>query len=294
MLFSESKDFNPELIQALQTAAHNQWTGILRCFNESHDLGLVVFFLGKVAWAAAIGQTNNFGSLLEEFAKIPKERQKEIFQTLRELGQTKEFSRQLEESGIIERPVLRECLKRHIKSALASLLISNDLTTKKEESNLADPADLSFGLDEVLDESFLHLEGYPQSVSDTPDISAPENEGIKTSLEKLENLTGYQYSFVCDGQGTMLESHRSESIDESKINTLLRPYLNWIQLLAGGLGESNSAGFKSFILELDDGLLVAHRSTGERKLFVTGFFDETGKPGVITHKVREISQSLFQ
>ena len=297
MLVSGSEGMGQTVLHALQNAEDNAWTGVLRVLRESEQFGIAFVCEGQVAWATSKNQADNFGSFLERIGNIPKERQKEIFQSFKDLGQTKEFGILLEETGLITRSTLRECLKGHIRAAIVSLREISDVTIKAEKCELAVHKDLSFRLEEVLPDKTGSV-----PLADTPpaDFFRPNSfchglalEFREDILQSLTTLTGYQYSFICDSEAKLLASHKSDTL-ALNIEELVSPSIAWIMSSTATLMDLDMGRITSVLLEHDKGSLVAQWQNGEKDFFIAASFDKSGKPGVIKHKISEMISSILQ
>jgi hypothetical protein len=284
------------ILHALRNAEDNNWTGILRVLKNSEQLGISFMHEGRIAWATSKYQKESFGSFLEKIGNIPKERQKEIFQRFKDLGQSKEFGLLLEETGLITRSVLRDCLRSHIRAAIVSLEEISDVTIKAEAGDLDVPEDLSFRLEEVLPEN-AHCTistGTPLSGFTGPDslADAQKWENRENFLRNLTTVTGYQYSFICDFAGKLLALDKSDTFS-SNAEELVGPSIAWIMSSAVTLRDLGIGQITSVLLESDKGSLIAQWPNGANDFFIAASFDKSGKPGVIKHKISEVISSIL-
>jgi hypothetical protein len=284
------------ILHALRNAEDNKWTGILRVLKNSEQLGIAFIHEGRIAWATSKYQTESFGSFLEKIGNIPKERQKEIFQSFKYTGQSKEFGILLEETGLITRSVLRECLKGHIREAIFSLEDIRDVTINAETGDLAVPKDLSFRLEEVLPgredcktPADKPLSGFTGPGSLVHTVKWDDQGHI---LRNLTTLTGYLYSFICDAEGKLLVTDKSDALS-CNAEELVSPAITWIQSSAANLRDLGIGQITSVLLESDKGSLIAQWPNGENDFFIAASFDKNGKPGVIKHKISELISSIL-
>jgi hypothetical protein len=296
VLVSGTEVMEQTILHAIRNAEDNSWTGVLRVLKNSEQFGIVFIHDGRIAWATSTSQAENFGSLLERVGNIPKERQKEIFQSFKDLGQTKEFGILLEETGLITRSTLRECLKSHISAAIVSLQDINDVIIKSETCELSVHKDLSFRLEEVLPDN---TDNSPSPDTSLSDISGSDSFVDPAKLEIRENIlqnlatvTGYQYSFVCDSEAKLLAVHKSDNFS-CNTDELVSPSISWIMSSTATLRELDMGQITSVLLEYDKGALVAQWPNGEMDFFIAASFDKSGKPGVIKHKISEIISSIL-
>ncbi len=277
----------------LKQSEEDRWTGILDVCKGQEQFGTVFLHNGQIAWAASKDQTKNFGFFLEKIGQIPKQRQKEIFEKFKALGKSSDLGAMIEETGLISRSTLRECLQGHIQSAISSVLDTSEITCKQRECNISVTPDLLFSLDEVLRPGPEEFEQQSSVTSQYPDESNCRTvvDNLNNILENLSTLTGYQYSFICNSEAKVLTSHKSDSLPWD-MDEILISSTTWIVSSASKLNELRIGRMDFVLVEHDKGSLIARCPTEENDFFIAASFNESGKPGVIKHKISEIITSV--
>jgi hypothetical protein len=283
-------------IDALNKTVEKKWGGILRVMKEAEQIGSVFMRDGHVAWAVSKNQTENFGSFLERIGMIPKEKLSEIIGRYKALGKAKKLGTLLEEEGLISRAKLRECLRAHIRSAIASMMDDPEVVIKASHGEMIVDANLLFLLNEVLPGHY--LAGEPgdgrsfESVTENDLNVAADGGKAVDILANLAILPGYRLSFLSEASGKLLALHKAESTlnaAETAAETIV-----WINSAAMNAADENFGKLECIIMEHGNGLLVTQWMDDERQCFVSGSFDKAGKLGVIKHKISEMIPSLTQ
>ncbi len=284
------------LLHTLKEAESRGATEIIKVFEGSQQIGLVVLHDGRMAWATGTRQRENFSSFLEKIGMITKERQKEIFGKFKTLGGTRELEEMLEETGLISRSTLRDCLKKQIQSALDSLIGTENVIIESMHSEINVNFNLLFHLNEVLPTNGQSAQSVNEEIFEDIDKSVLENEiykdSLKTVLKNLASLSGYQYSFICNPEAKMLASHKSDSFT-GNFEEMMAFSMPYIASTKSFLKESNMGKVEFVLLEHESGSLVAQWHNLNRDFFVAASFDKSGKPGVIRHKISEIIPSIL-
>ncbi len=284
------------LLHTLKEAESRGATEIIKVFEGSQQIGLVVLHDGRMAWATGTRQRENFSSFLEKIGMITKERQKEIFGKFKTLGGTRELEEMLEETGLISRSTLRDCLKKQIQSALDSLIGTENVIIESMHSEINVNFNLLFHLNEVLPTNGQSAQSVNEEIFEDIDKSVLENEiykdSLKTVLKNLASLSGYQYSFICNPEAKMLASHKSDSFT-GNFEEMMAFSMPYIASTKSFLKESNMGKVEFVLLEHETGSLVAQWHNLNRDFFVAASFDKSGKPGVIRHKISEIIPSIL-
>jgi hypothetical protein len=251
---------------------------------------------GQVAWAVSRNQTENFGSFLERIGLIPKEKLSEIVNRYKALGKSKKLGTLLEEEGLISHAKLRECLRAHIRAAIASMMYDPEVVIKASHGEMVVDSNLIFFLNEVLpkycnadepvDDSFI--------ASDPPENrdSTGDTEKLIDLLGNLAALPGYRYSFIAEPDGNLLALHKSET--DSDLGEAVASAIAWLNSAATQAADGHFGKMESIILEHEKGLLIAQSTVNERQSFVNASFDKDGKLGVIKHKISELIPSIRQ
>ncbi len=290
----DEEEMDRYLPDVLKQAEDDKWSGILEVNKGSEQFGAVFLNQGQIAWAACKDQRKNLGFFLEEIGMIPKQRQQEIFDKLKALGKTVDFGATIEETGLISRSKLRECLRGHIRAAISSISDNSEITIKQKECNISVTSDLLFPLDEVMPST--ETEPGPQQQMLSPfqtglvDKAPDFGDNI---LENLASLTGYQYSFICNSEAEVLAVHKAESIPWD-MNEILTSSTAWIVSSAARLHELRIGKMEFILVEHDKGSLIARCPSGENEFFIAASFNENGKPGVIKHKISELTLCVLR
>ncbi len=284
------------LVHTLKEAESRGATEIVKVFEDSEQIGVLVMHDGRMAWATCTRQTENFGSFLEKIGMITKDRQKEIFDEFKALGRAKELGEMLEETGLISRATLRDCLKKQIQTALESLISTENVLINSMDCEFNVNTNLLFCLDEVLSNKAQSAQSIKEAIFEDNNNSDSENDNYKNSLgtvlKNLASLSGYQYSFICDPEAKQLATHKSDSFTGNfeEIMAFSMPY---IASTNSFLKDSNMGKVEFVLIEHEKGSLVAQWHNPERDFFVAASFDKNGKPGVIRHKISEIIPSIL-
>jgi hypothetical protein len=294
-LISQDIDGLP-FIDALHKTAETKWGGILRVMKDAEQIGSVFMRDGHVAWAVSNNQTDTFGSFLERIGMIPKEKLSEIVGRYKALGKAKKLGTLLEEEGLISHAKLRECLRAHIRAAIASILDDPKVLIKASHGEMIVDANLMFLLNEVLPEHYLAGEpGDARSIKTGPETKPDEVADAEKAVDILGNLAilpGYRFSFLSEKNGKLLALHKADStlnIGESAAKAIA-----WINSSAINAADGHFGKMECIIMEHGNGLLVTQWMDNERRCFVTGSFDKDGKLGVIKHKISEMIPSIRQ
>ena len=283
-------------IDALLKTSLKKWGGILRVMKDVEQIGSVFMREGQVAWAVSKNQTENFGSFLERIGLIPKEKLSEIVARYKTLGKAKKLGTLLEEEGLISRSKLRECLRAHIRAAIASMMDDPEVVIKASHGEMIVDANLMFMLNEVLPVHYLASEPDDSMFFDTgPENTPIEEVNADKAIDILANLAtipGYRFSFLAGANGKLLALHKA---DESiNIGETAAKAVEWINLSARNAADGYFGPMECIIMEHGNGLLVTQWTDNEGQCFVTGSFDKDGKLGVIKHKISEAIPSIRQ
>ncbi len=287
---------NPSLLCRLKEAEDTSWSGIIKVLKDDEQVGIVVMYIGKLAWATSTKQIENFGSFLEKIGMIPKERQKEIFDQCLAVGKTRELGELFEKTGLISRETLRTCLEKQIQEALQSLTGIENVVIRNTDCEINANVDLLFHLSEVLPHKFEYCESENASAfknTEEKDFANIDNDnGLATILKYLSSLTGYQYSFICDPDSNILASHKTDCYPYN-LDEVIAFSIPFIISTTSSFLYSNIGKIEFVLLEHDKGSLVAQWSNLERSIFVVASFDKSGKTGVIRHKISELLPAII-
>lgn len=271
---------------ALIHASESRWSGMLRAMKDDEQVGVVFMREGHVAWAVSNSQTENFGSFLERIGMVPKERLNEVVQKYRALGKTKKLGALLEEAGLISRAALRECLKAHVRAALAAMRRDPLITFQARDGEMSIDASLVFLLSEVFPETG---ENIPETSGESEENTAPSPPEPPSAdgglLEELGHLPGYLYSFVADTAGEVLSLHAADGV-QPDIDRILPGILAWIRSSLG-MDLMEMGMLQLAFIQSEKGSLFAHMTCADNRYFLAVACDDTAKLGVIKHKVAE-------
>jgi hypothetical protein len=291
-LVSQDIDGLP-FIDALLKTADKKWGGILRVMKDADQIGSVFMRDGHVAWAVSKNQTENFASFLERIGMIPKEKLGEIVARYKALGKAKKLGTLLEEEGLISRVKLRECLRAHIRAAIASMMDDPEVLIKASHGEMIVDANLMFLLNEVLPGHY--LAGEPGDLNPVLDGNLNEAADAEKSIDILAHLAtlpGYRFSFLADANGKLLALHKADST--LNVGETAAKAIAWINSTAVNAVDGHFGEMECIIMEHGNGLLVTQWMENESQCFVAGSFDKDGKLGVIKHKISEMVPSIRQ
>ncbi len=284
-------------IQALQKTGDKKWGGILRVMKDTEQIGSVFMRDGQVAWAVSNNQKENFGSFLERIGLIPKEKLSEIADKYRALGKAKKLGTLLEEEGLISRAKLRECLRAHIRAAIASMTDDEDVVIKASHGEMIVDTNLMFFLDEVLPGNSYLAGDCGEEHSFDPE---PENDRFETAdtgkaldiLGHLSVLPGYRFSLLAGNGGKLLALHRADTIGDAE--EAAAAAIDWINSSAIDAAIGHFGKLDCLTLEHENGVLLAQWAGDDRDCFAACSFDRDCKLGVIKHKVSELIPLIRQ
>lgn len=265
------------LADALHRAAASHWGGVVRVLQDSDQAGAVYLHGGEVAWAVSRDHTENFGHYLERIGMIPRDRFNEVVLAYKASGKAQKFGAMLEEAGLISHARLRECLKAHIRAALAALLRNPDPRASARSDELLVDARWTFLLEDV-------LPALPdQAGSSPPEPGRPDPHEL---LETLAQLTGYEYSFIAVPGTGLLAVHDTEQTETRE--AAMTAAITWLSSTASAAGELLPGRAELILLEHGAGSLMAGWTGDERRTFLAVAFTRDGKPGIVKHKLAEL------
>jgi hypothetical protein len=276
---------------ALQNAAALQWSGILRAMLDLEQVGVVVMRDGHIAWAVSNSQRENFASFLERIGMVPKEKLDAVVDKYRSLGKSKKLGALLEEAGLISHGTLRECLKAHVRAALASLQENPRITLEAKDGEMAVDASLIFLLGEVTSEADV-----PSAASDEPPEPAVQELcpgvedrplAMQALLAGLEVLPGYLYSFVADSGGAVVALHAADGVAINADHCV--PAVNaWLGTALQSSGTVGMGAVQFAFVQSAHGSLFAHMTDTDHRQFIVVACNEQAKLGVVKHKISEL------
>jgi hypothetical protein len=227
---------------------------------------------------------------------IPKEKLSEIVGRYKALGKAKKLGTLLEEEGLISRAKLRECLRAHIRAAIASMMDDPEVVIKASHGEMIVDANLIFLLNEVLPEHYFADEpGDVRPFETDPESNLDEVLETVKAVEILGNLgtlPGYRFSFLSEASGRLLALHKADS--SLSVGESVAKAITWINSSAISASDGHFGKMECIIMEHGNGLLVTQWMDVARQCFVTGSFNKDGKLGVIKHKISEMIPSIRQ
>lgn len=275
---------------ALKNAADSRWSGMLRAMKDEEQVGVVFMRDGHIAWAVSNKQRENFGSFLERIGMVPKDKLNDVVQKYRSLGKSKKLGALLEEAGLISHATLRECLKAHVRSAIASMLDDPLIRLQAKDGEMSIDASMVFLLSEVFPEpGETSLAGTPDSPGANEDSGVVSDAAVSEGdglLDELVPLPGYLYSFVADTKGKILSFHVSEGV-QLDIDRILPAVTAWIQSSSIGTVEMEMGTVQFAFIQSEKGSLFAQMTDADNRFFLAVACDTTAKLGVVKHKVAE-------
>ncbi|APG28081.1 hypothetical protein A7E78_09660 [Syntrophotalea acetylenivorans] len=278
----DSLDKQP-VADALTSAVEIQWSGILRAMVAEEQCGMVVLCNGRIAWAVSDNQTEDLPFFLEQIARVPKDRLREIVNQQNAPGKSKKLGPVLEAAGLITPDIFRECLLAHIRSALASILENPLLVAQTSKAAIAADGGLTFSLGDALgsDEKESAAAIAPTTSSVTEGVSRDCNGEI---LENLALLSGYMYSFIANISGKLLAFHEAEHAEEQE-DSVFTTVADWISI---SLKTASTLGMGPTQVAFMEGAgqsLLVQATDSERKHFLAVAFNEEGRLGVVKAKI---------
>lgn len=276
---------------ALGSAVELKWSGTLNAMKDSQQVGLVVLRDGNVAWAVSNSQTENFASFLERIGMVPKDRLDEVLLKYRSLGKSKKLGALLEETGLISRTMVRECLKAHVSAAISSMMADSEIILKARGGEMVVDTSLIFRLSEVY--PALGEESLSEGMSQVPEdsVAMVENEESlpeeRVILQDLAALPGYRYSVVSDTEGNQFAYHMAEGVSVDT-KQLLPSILVWREASTLSSNELKIGKVLFGFVQSEFGSLFVHMIDTESSYFLAVVCDEKAKLGVFRHKMSEL------
>jgi hypothetical protein len=263
------------LIEGLRRAAEANWSGLLRVERADEQTGAIVLREGRIAWTVYKEQQEDLGTFLYRLGKLTREQLNEVQERYLAMGKTKKLGALLEESGMLSRPVLRQCLLLHMRSALFKMISDGGLTVIARGGDFKVEEDLTFSVDEVFS---------PRENDD--DIDARDH-----IFAELAQIPGYRSTIVAGEDGTPLLIHGAGDDARQSLHCAKLP-VKWLHSARevgweSGLGN---VGFAYF--EYEDCSIVV-RWLGEHCEFLAAVcMERVGKLGMVKHKLTMLASAL--
>jgi predicted regulator of Ras-like GTPase activity (Roadblock/LC7/MglB family) len=276
---------------ALKNAVEIKWSGILNAMKDSQQVGVIVLSDGHIAWAVSNSQTENFASFLERIGMLPKDKLDEVVLKYRSLGKSKKLGVLLEETGLITHATLRECLKAHVRAAIASLMDESKITLQASGGEMVVDTSLIFLFSEVF--PALEEEAFPESSltgREPPDSTVKKEEPRpeeRLFLQDLAALPGYLYSVVSSSEGNLLACHVADGVTVDT-KEQLPSLLVWLGASSLSSNELKMGKVLFEFIQSEQGSLFVHMVDAESRYFLAVACDENAKLGVVRHKMSEL------
>ncbi len=276
---------------ALRNAVEIKWSGILNAMKDSQQVGVVVLRDGHIAWAVSNTQTENFASFLERIGMVPKDRLDEVVLKYRTMGKSKKLGALLEETGLISHATLRECLKAHVRAAIASMMDDSEITLQARGGDMVVDTSLIFLLSEVFPSDEEEVDVTVSSHIPDPSDTAAKNEETlpeeNVFLQDLAALPGYLYSVVSNTEGNQLACHVADGVTVDT-KQLLPSLLVWLGASSLSSNELKMGKILFGFVQCEEGSLFVHMVDTGSNYFLAVACDEKAKLGVVKHKMSEL------
>lgn len=279
------------IIDALNDAMENKWSGMVQVRSQGEQVGVVVTKEGGVAWAVCKYQREDLGTFLLRRGHVTAEQLREVRDRYEALGKTRKLVALLEEAGIADRETLRKCLLKHMKRALACMLALPSCSVVTVDGVLAADEELVFRLDEVLpdfreDEDpalTLGRDAYQDSVTD---LSV--HAGI---LSGLSDIPSYRGSIVAAADGRLFAGHgfdgaaAAHPLDVGVSGAMLQGSSRHAEQL--GMGR-----LVQTVLECEDGALILRWLDFSQRVYLAVFLGEGARTGIARHRIATTADAL--
>jgi hypothetical protein len=280
---AELKLDDASIIEGLQSAEAETWSGILRVLSGRDQVGAIVMRDGRVAWAVCKYQREDLGSFLVRRGVLSKEQLGEVSRRYEALGRTRKLASLLAEAGVAKKETLNACLHTHVRRALKSMLAIPGCTLSARGGALKVVEELSFTVDSLL------ADGEDDGESRAPGAPLP---AILDVLQTLAVLPGYQRSLVGQLDGHLVAADgppvpgRSDELLVGLPAAFLRTATETAE--DGQLGALGVA-----VLEGSHGMLLTCWVRRETGVFLALFLGGDGRLGVAKHRVSAATAALY-
>jgi hypothetical protein len=186
------------------------WTdrksGLLCVGRDGQQAGQIVFFNGRVGWAASITQEESLAHFLFRIGRLSSEDFRQIRQDFEAGKEDQQLGVILERRGLMMRSSFRRCLCLHTRRAIGGLFQLDELEVDFKPGDMRfDPA-LTFGLEEVIpmDETQLLC---PSGAMEQQKARWSKITGENRGLESFTELSHYRASAIMSTEGEVLIAH---------------------------------------------------------------------------------------
>ncbi len=265
--------------ETLLQATAQRRSGLLEVSTGIEEIGTVVLVEGELAWACCIYQPEDLGTFLVRLGHVSHDDLAEVRVAYNRAGGRKKLGRLLEEAGLVSRPVLRTCLLRHIRMALACMLRKEDLDLLGEwrPGPKVMGEELTVALREVLPEWEVPETVPVGGVHRVPDGTA--------GFDDFESIPGYRGAVVAGSNGSAIVLHGPD-VDQVSEPTLLGTIsLNMLENVARSASLPDMGRLEAVYLEGVGGLIVARWIDTEHRFLVAMVFSAGAKVGSAKHRL---------
>ena len=265
-------DNRVEFRDTLQQATADRLSGMLEVGNDKEEIGMVVLVGGEIAWASCIHQPEDLGTFLVRLGHLSRDDLAELRIAYNRAGGRKKLGRLLEEAGLVSRPVLRNCLARHIRMALASMLCREDLVATWRPGHRDVGEELRFSLREVLPE----WEIPPQGVQLPPIHQIPDGTA---GFAEIASIPGYRGAVIASANGTVLARHSPDMVMIGEPTLLGTITFNMLENLNRSSTLPNMGRLEAVYLDGPGGSIVTRWIDPEHHFLVALLFFAGAKVG---------------
>ena len=139
---------DPDLVFNISQICRNEDTGQLKLKSKTVS-GYIIFYEGKIVWAASDSQEATLGELMIKTGKISREHFKLAKKMHAKAGGGRKITEILANISSLDEQDFREAMRSHIRNALTSLLSNKDIIATFEYTDIIDEADISFSFEEI-------------------------------------------------------------------------------------------------------------------------------------------------
>jgi len=267
------------LLEALQAAAENGWSGLIQVISGDVHAGNVLMHQGRVAWVVCKDHREDLGSYLQRYGRLTDAQIQEARHRYESLGKTKRLGTVLLEEGMIDRDSLANCLRQHLSETMRALLELPSPGVVPHEGNLAEDEEFSFSIDEVLEKKESGSEAHPGSVEDW--LQRAESQ---LCLKELRDVPGYRGALIAAAGGRVLWSHGLEPQRDFPGGLVDVP-ATWLTSNHATAANSALGSVEFSCIECSEGILAAIWLDEGEGVFFAVRLEKGGNLGITKHKL---------
>jgi hypothetical protein len=276
----------PDLLETLYCAVHSSWSGEILMEDGDGPVGRMVLLEGRIAWAVCREQREHLGAFLRRSGRIDRTQLQQIDREYQRHQGRRKVGEILEDLGIVTREELRELLRRHTAMAVGALLDRplRPLRLSVQPGHLDAAREHTFTLGEVLAEP---LEG---ALTMPPEEPPGRNAALQTVLRQLADVGGFQVALVVASPGTVVAGYPEPLPIRFRGASLLLSA--GLRLVFGASRHSELGRSRSFVLEAEEGGMVAFALDERCARTVLLVLDPTGQVGAARRRLAAIVPEL--